>query len=95
MNKKLSWSSKLSFGLGAFGKDAVYAIVGTFLMYFLTDVKGVAPAFVGTLFLVARIFDAINDPLMGVIVDNTRSKFGQGGLSASGYSAACDKRNDG
>lgn len=77
MNKKLSWSSKLSFGLGAFGKDAVYAIVGTFLMYFLTDVKGVAPAFVGTLFLVARIFDAINDPLMGVIVDNTRSKFGR------------------
>ena len=67
----------MSFGLGAFGKDAVYAIVGTFLMYFLTDVKGVAPAFVGTLFLVARIFDAINDPLMGVIVDNTRSKFGR------------------
>lgn len=77
MNKKLSWKSKLSFGLGAFGKDAVYAIVGTFLMYFLTDVKGVAPAFVGTLFLVARIFDAVNDPLMGVIVDNTRSKFGR------------------
>ena len=77
MNNKLSWKSKLSFGLGAFGKDAVYAIVSTFLMYFLTDVKGVAPAFVGTLFLVARIFDAVNDPLMGVIVDNTRSKWGR------------------
>lgn len=75
--KKLSWNSKLSFGLGAFGKDAVYAIVSTFLLYFLTDVKGVAPAFVGTLFLVARIFDAANDPIMGVIVDNTRSKFGK------------------
>lgn len=77
MSKKLTWASKLSFGLGAFGKDAVYAIVSTFLMYFLTDVKGVAPAFVGTLFLGARIFDAINDPIMGVIVDNTRSKFGR------------------
>ena len=75
--KKLSWKTKISFGLGAFGKDAVYAIVSTFLMYFLTDVKGVAPAFVGTLFLVARIFDAVNDPIMGVIVDNTRSKFGR------------------
>lgn len=74
---KLTWKSKLSFGLGAFGKDAVYAIVSTFLLYFLTDIKGVAPAFVGTLFLVARIFDAVNDPLMGVIVDNTRSKFGK------------------
>jgi len=77
MMKKLSWVSKLSFGLGAFGKDAVYAIVSTFLMYYLTDVKFVAPAFVGVLFLVARIFDAINDPLMGVVVDNTRSKWGR------------------
>lgn len=77
MTKKLSWVSKISFGIGAFGKDAVYAIVSTFLLYFLTDIKGVAPAFVGTLFLVARIFDAINDPIMGLIVDNTRSKFGK------------------
>lgn len=77
MSKRLSWISKISFGLGAFGKDAVYAIVSTFLLYFLTDIKGVAPAFVGTLFLVARIFDAINDPIMGVVVDNTRSKFGK------------------
>ena len=77
MSKRLIWASKISFGLGAFGKDAVYAIVSTFLLYFLTDIKGVAPAFVGTLFLVARIFDAINDPIMGVVVDNTRSKFGK------------------
>lgn len=77
MNNKLSWKSKLSFGLGAFGKDAVYAIVSTFLMFFLTDIKGVAPAFVGALFLGARIFDAFNDPIMGVVVDNTRSKFGR------------------
>ncbi len=77
MNKRLTWTSKICFGIGAFGKDAVYAIVSTFLLYFLTDIKGVAPAFVGTLFLVARIFDAVNDPIMGVIVDNTRSKFGK------------------
>ncbi len=77
MEQKLSWRSKLSFGVGAFGKDAVYALVSTFFMYFLTDIKGVAPAFVGGLFLVARIFDAVNDPLMGVIVDNTRSRFGR------------------
>ncbi|MDO5520101.1 MAG: melibiose:sodium transporter MelB [bacterium] len=77
MNNKLSWISKLSFGIGAFGKDAVYAIVGTFLLYYLTDIKMVAPAFVGTLFLVARIWDAFNDPFMGMVVDNTRSKFGK------------------
>ncbi len=74
---KLSWLSKLCFGVGAFGKDAVYAIVGTYLMMYLTDYRSVAPAFVGTLFMVARIWDAFNDPFMGMIVDNTRTKWGK------------------
>lgn len=77
MKKKLSFLSKLCFGIGAFGKDAVYAIVGTFLMMYLTDYRSVAPAFVGSLFMVARIWDAFNDPFMGMIVDNTRSKWGK------------------
>ena len=75
--KKLSFISKLCFGIGAFGKDAVYAIVGTYLMMYLTDFRSVAPAFVGTLFMVARIWDAFNDPFMGMVVDNTRSKWGK------------------
>jgi melibiose permease len=74
---KLSFISKLCFGIGAFGKDAVYAIVGTYLMIYLTDYRSVAPAFVSVLFLVARIWDAINDPFMGMVVDNTRSKWGK------------------
>ncbi len=77
MKKKLSALTKISFGIGAFGKDAVYAIVGTYLMMYLTDYRGVGPAFVGVLFMVARIWDAINDPVMGVIVDNTKTKFGK------------------
>lgn len=77
MEKKLSWLSKLSFGIGAFGKDAVYAIVGTYLMMYLTDYRSVAPAFVGGLFMVARVWDAFNDPFMGMIVDNTRTKWGK------------------
>lgn len=75
--EKLTWRSKLSFGIGAFGKDAVYAIVSTFFMFYLTDVRLVSPAFVGTLFLVARIWDAFNDPFMGMVVDNTRTKWGK------------------
>lgn len=77
MSKKLSWVSKICFGIGAFGKDAVYAIVGTYLMMYLTDFRSVAPAFVGVLFMVARIWDAFNDPFMGMIVDNTRTKWGK------------------
>lgn len=75
--QKLSFMSKLCFGIGAFGKDAVYAIVGTYLMMYLTDYRSVAPAFVGGLFMVARIWDAFNDPFMGMIVDNTKSKWGK------------------
>nr|WP_270269053.1 MFS transporter [Enterocloster clostridioformis] len=62
--EKLSWRSKLSFGVGAFGKDLVYALVGNLFMFYLTDVRFVAPAFVGTLFMVARIWDAFR-PLYG------------------------------
>ena len=45
-------------------------------MLYFTDTLYLAPAFVGVLFLVARIWDAINDPVMGMICDNTHTKFG-------------------
>lgn len=73
----LTFKEKYSFGIGALGKDLCYAIVATYLMIYFTDVVGLAPAFVGTLFLVARLWDAVNDPAMGMIVDNTRSRFGK------------------
>lgn len=73
----LSNKEKYSFGIGAIGKDAICCFVGAFLMYYFTDVLYLAPAFVGTLFFVARIWDAINDPMMGLIVDNTHNKFGK------------------
>ena len=75
--EKLGFRSKLSFGIGAFGKDAVYAIVGTYFMIYLTDHRGVEPAFVGILFMAARIWDAFNDPFMGMVVDNTRTRWGK------------------
>lgn len=44
---------------------------------YFTDVVGLAPAFVGTLFLIARIWDTVNDPMMGMVVDNTKTKWGK------------------
>ncbi len=77
MQEKLSWKSKISFGIGAFGKDMVYAIVSTFFMKYLTDYRLADPLFVAILFAGARIWDAVNDTFMGVIVDNTRSRWGK------------------
>lgn len=77
MNTKLSNMSKLSFGLGAFGKDLAYAIVGNYLMMYFTDMRMIDPIFVGSLFMFARVWDAFNDPFMGMVVDNTRTKWGK------------------
>ena len=66
--QKLTSREKYSYGIGAYGKDLACGIVYTFLMIYFTDVVGINPAFVGTLFLMARLWDAIN---------NTRSRFGK------------------
>lgn len=75
--EKLTFKEKYSYGIGAYGKDLVYWVVSTFLMFYLTDTVGLNPAFVGTLFLAARLWDTVNDPIMGMIVDNTRTKWGK------------------
>ncbi|MDO4339184.1 MAG: melibiose:sodium transporter MelB [Eubacteriales bacterium] len=68
---------KFCFGFGALGKDANCNMISCFYMLFLTDTLFIDPAFIGVLFFVARIWDAINDPMMGMIVDNTHTKYGK------------------
>ncbi len=77
MERQITRKEKYSFGIGAFGKDLVVNLIGIYLMYYLTDILGVAAGFVGSLYFVARIWDAINDPVMGMIVDKTKTKWGK------------------
>ncbi len=69
-----------TFGLGTVGRDMVYTMVTMYLIFYLTDILGVSSAalwWINGIILVARIFDAVNDPVMGVIVDNTKTKYGK------------------
>lgn len=73
----VSMKTLISFGMGSLGNNIICAMIGTYLTIYLTDSFGISAAAVGTLFLVARIIDAITDPIMGMIVDNTKSKMGK------------------
>lgn len=74
---KLSLKEKVSFGLGDFASNMVWGFVGSYLLYFYTDVAFVPVAATGTMFLVARIFDAVIDPVIGAFVDRTNTKLGR------------------
>lgn len=73
----LSGKEKLSYGIGAVGKDMVYMLTAAYVLYYFQDVMGISAIFTGMLLLVARVFDALNDPIMGVIVAKTKTKFGK------------------
>lgn len=74
---KLSGKEKVGYATGDLACNLIFSTVGAFLMYFYTDVYGLAPMAVSMIFLVARIWDGLNDPIMGVIVDRTKSKHGK------------------
>ncbi|REE88999.1 GPH family glycoside/pentoside/hexuronide:cation symporter/probable glucitol transport protein GutA [Paenibacillus taihuensis] len=74
---KLTLREKFAYGMGSLGNNIIYGLMSTYLVVFYTDYFGISIAAIGTLFLIARMWDAINDPIMGHIVDNTRTRWGR------------------
>jgi len=66
-----------AYGSGDFGFAMVTHMVGLFLLFFLTDVFGISAAAAGSIFMIARIWDAVNDPIMGYISDRTVTRWGK------------------
>jgi len=73
----LTIKEKIAYGLGDTASNIIFQTVMMFLLIFYTDVVGLSPAIVGTLFLAVRLIDAITDPLMGSFADRTRTSWGQ------------------
>lgn len=77
LRKDLPGKVKLGYGMGAVGKDMVYALVSGFILIYYNTVLGIPGWFTGVMMMAARVFDAVNDPLMGVVVERTHTKMGK------------------
>ena len=77
MNALKFIKGKLGYGVGAVGLDLSYGMFYSFLAKYLTDVLGMKSSFLLVLTPIARIWDGVNDPMMGTIVDNTHTKMGK------------------
>ena len=78
--QKIRKRNMLMYPLGTVGRDMVYCLVTNFLLTFILFTKGLTAAQLGAvtaIMVAARVFDALNDPVMGNIIENTRSRWGK------------------
>ena len=74
---KVPFVTKLAFGAGDVGPAVATAIMSFFLLYFLTDVARISPAAAGLILLLNKIWDSVNDPLVGMISDRVHTRWGR------------------
>lgn len=76
-SERLSWKARLAYGAGDVFGGGSTTTINLFYLIFLTDVVRLSPALAGTVVLISKIWDAVTDPFMGIITDNTRTRFGR------------------
>ncbi|MFA5444139.1 MAG: MFS transporter [Bacteroidales bacterium] len=74
---KITFREKLGYGFGDMASSMFWKIFGMYLLFFYTKVFGISPAAAGTMFLLTRIWDAVNDPIMGLLSDRTQTRWGK------------------
>ncbi|SEW54036.1 MFS transporter [Chitinophaga arvensicola] len=77
MGNKISLKEKVGYGFGDMASSMFWKLFGMYLLFFYTDVMGIAAAAVGTMFLITRIWDTFFDPVVGVLSDRTHSRWGK------------------
>ncbi len=74
---KLSFREKIGYGVGAIGLDLSYGMFYSYLSIYLTNALGISPLFLLIIAPLARFYDGVNDPMMGMIIDRTKTKMGK------------------
>ena len=77
VKRSLSGREKFAYGIGAVGKDMVYMLSASYISIYFLDVMGISAAAIAVLLMAARVFDAFNDPIMGVLVAKTKTRWGK------------------
>lgn len=76
-NEKAPMRLKLGYAMGEIGTQSIWYMINSYLMLFYTDVLSISAGAISMIMLIARIWDAVNDPMMGVIADRTNTKWGK------------------
>ena len=76
-DERLRWGERIGFGAGDLAQNLVFTAVGTYLLFFCTDVVGLAPSAVATMFLVVQLADAMWNPFAGVFIDRHHPPWGK------------------
>ena len=77
MSEKIDLKEKIGYGFGDFASSMFWKLFSMFLMIYYTDVVEISPASVGTMFLLTRLWDGLNDPIMGIVSDRTKTSMGK------------------
>lgn len=77
MSSTIKIKEKIGYGFGDFASSMFWKLFSMFLMIYYTDVVEISPASVGTMFLLTRLWDGLNDPIMGIISDRTKTSMGK------------------
>lgn len=71
------WRQRLGYGIADLSCNLVWQMISLYLMFFYTDVMGLPAYYVGLMFLVTRLVDGVADVLMGLVIDNTTTRWGR------------------
>lgn len=77
MQTRLRAREKVAYTSGLLGQNMLYNFMAMYIMFFFTDLLGIKPAIATIIIVVASLWDAINDPLMGMVADKTRTRWGK------------------